>query len=122
MSASLEDYLRYVVFPSTLSDYSKYSDEFKSTLKLAASVDDCVSEYNALDVSRRTQYVYDASSNQCKADALGLTLPADKAELEAECPAKSCLGTSCRQVNTFVNIWRRIFGEEYLRRIFEKNI
>jgi hypothetical protein len=98
MGSSLEDYLRRTVLPSSLSNYSKYSTEFVNALKLAASEDDCVSEYNALDISRRSRYVYDGSSDQCKAEVLGLTLPEDYAKLNAECPSKYCLGTSCRQV------------------------
>ena len=98
MGSSLEDYLRRTVLPPSLDNYTKDSQTFFEKLKKAASVNDCVSEYNALDISRRSRYVWAGSSLECEAQVLGLTLPDDVEQVMEECPPGVCLGTSCRQV------------------------
>ena len=96
MGSSLEEYLRLNVLPPEATSAPLHSTEFFMGLKSAATVEDCVSIDDALDLSFRERYVWSATSIACKADVLGL--PEDDIEgINALCPDGHCLGTSCRQ-------------------------
>jgi len=96
MSSSLEEYLRVNVLPSSVASRPSGSEEFFMALKEAATVDDCISINEAMDISMRARYVWSASSDACKARALGV--PEDDTDLINElCPDGYCLGDSCRQ-------------------------
>ena len=99
MTSSLEDYLRREVLPSSsIRNAQRDSDEFFEALKTAATVQDCVVPGNPLHIEKRSRYVWDSETNDCKATVLGLTLPGDLDELNVKCPAEICLGISCPQV------------------------
>ena len=94
MSSSTEYYIRHSVLPDPLSSFSRDSPEFFSAVRLAASAADCVNPSSALDISKRSRYVWEADSIQCMRDALRLNNASkvtDEMVLEL-CPPQFCLG------------------------------
>ena len=91
-----ESALRFQVLPFNASFYKKDSPEFFALFKAAASLPDCVNENDPFNFDHRTKFIWDGSSDQCKAAVLGLTLPQDKPLLDAQCPPHECLDTTCK--------------------------
>eukprot|EP00008_Paramoeba_atlantica_P010747 CAMPEP_0201480978 /NCGR_PEP_ID=MMETSP0151_2-20130828/5324_1 /ASSEMBLY_ACC=CAM_ASM_000257 /TAXON_ID=200890 /ORGANISM="Paramoeba atlantica, Strain 621/1 / CCAP 1560/9" /LENGTH=1727 /DNA_ID=CAMNT_0047862983 /DNA_START=164 /DNA_END=5347 /DNA_ORIENTATION=+ len=95
MSPSLEEYLRLNILSPEPASQPRDSEAFFLGLKSAASVDDCISPTDTLDIFLRSRYVWFAR-NSCKAEVLGVP-PDDLEAINELCPPGYCLGTACRQ-------------------------
>ena len=81
-------------FPA-LANYSRNDDEFFDIVRQGSSIAQCSSTKFALENRYRFGFLYDAPSLSCKADALGLTLPQDTAQILSVCGSQRCLDTTC---------------------------
>ena len=84
------------MLPNTLTNTSRFSQEFYDALYEVALVPDCVSNSNAIDISHRTHFEFKGQLTECRARYLGLQYPEEADQIDVLCPADKCLGTFCR--------------------------